>query len=130
MTDTPRRSLGELADTMGIEIVEYTDDRVAGTMPVAGNRQPFGLLHGGASAALSETLGSIHAHRLAPDGLVPVGTDLNCTHHRGLRDGVVSAVSTPLHVGRTVACFEIVVSDAAGRRICTARLSCAYIQPR
>jgi uncharacterized protein (TIGR00369 family) len=127
MTDFSTLGTGELAGKMGIVLIEHTAERTSATMPVAGNRQPFGLLHGGASAVLAETLGSVHAALLAPAGRMPVGTDLNCTHHRAMTDGTVVGVSTPAHVGRTMATFEIVVSDENHRRICTARLTCAYI---
>jgi 1,4-dihydroxy-2-naphthoyl-CoA hydrolase len=117
-----RDMYGELTSKLGIEIVEYTPERVVATMPVEGNRQPFGLLHGGASAALAETMGSFHGSLVAA-GKAPLGIELSCTHHRSAKDGVVTAVSTPLHVGRTLCTFEIVISDEAGRRICTARLT-------
>jgi 1,4-dihydroxy-2-naphthoyl-CoA hydrolase len=114
----------QLADRMGIEITDWNPDRLVGTMPVAGNRQPYGLLHGGANAVLAETLGSwaagLHA---APDRAV-VGLELSCTHHRAALDGLVTGVCTPLHRGRSTASFEIVITDDAGRRTCTARLTC------
>ena len=115
---------GELAERMGVVLTELGKERVAGTMPVAGNRQPYGLLHGGASAVLAETLGSVHAVLVAGPDRTAVGIELNCSHHRAAKDGLVHGVSTPLQVGRTLASFEIVVSDEAGRRICTARLTC------
>jgi uncharacterized protein (TIGR00369 family) len=113
---------GELELNLGIEITEITPERVAATMPVAGNRQPFGLLHGGASAALAETMGSYHGS-LVGQGKAPLGIELSCTHHRSATAGVVTAVSTPLHIGRTLCTFEIVVSDDQQRRVCTARLT-------
>ena len=115
---------GELAERIGIELTEVTAERVAGRMPVAGNRQPFDLLHGGATAALAETLGSFHAQLAAGPKGAAVGIELSCSHHRAAREGDVHGVSTPLHVGRTVATFEIVVRDDDDRRICTARLTC------
>ncbi|MBM9466815.1 hotdog fold thioesterase [Nakamurella sp. YIM 132084] len=115
---------------MGIRITDAGLTRVVGRMPVAGNRQPYGLLHGGASAVLAETLGSVHAVLLAPEGHVPVGTELSCTHHRGMRDGEVTGTSTVLHLGRSVATLDITITDGADRRVCTARLSCAFIRPR
>ena len=116
-----------LNDTMGVEVLEAAIDRVVGTMPVAGNIQPFGLLHGGASCVLAETLGSIGASlHAAPDG-VAVGIDINATHHRAVRDGVVTGIATPVHLGRTIACYEIVISDEQGRRVCTARLTCQVV---
>ena len=116
--------VGELGAGMGIQLVEASSDRVVGTMPVAGNRQPYGLLHGGANAVLAETLGSVHAVLLAGPGKIAVGIDLNCTHHRAATDGTVTGVCTPLQAGRTVSSFEIVISDEAGRRLCTSRLTC------
>jgi 1,4-dihydroxy-2-naphthoyl-CoA hydrolase len=116
--------LGELASSMGVKVTEATKERVVGTMPVAGNRQPYGLLHGGANAVLAETLGSVHAALLARAGRIVVGIDLNCTHHRSATDGTVTGVCTPLQAGRTVSSFEIVITDETGRRLCTSRLTC------
>ncbi len=123
---------GELNEKMGIEMVTASPDRLTATMPVAGNRQPMGLLHGGASAVLAETLGSTHAAMIAPPDTQPVGTELNCSHHRSATAGTVTAESTVLHAGRTLATFEIVVRDDEGRRVCTARLSCYFrpVRPR
>ncbi len=115
---------GELATSMGIMLTSIHPERVTGTMPVEGNRQPYGLLHGGASAALAETLGSMHAVVAAGPDATAVGIELNCSHHSSARDGVVHGVSTPLRVGRTLATFEIVLRDEEGARICTARLTC------
>ena len=119
--------MGRLNERMGIEITEIGAERVVGTMPVEGNTQPFGLLHGGASVVLAETLGSIgsgvHAH---PDR-VAVGVDINATHHRSATAGVVTGVATPVHLGRTTACYEVVITDERGRRICTSRITCALV---
>jgi len=117
-----REMRGELAGKLDIDIIEFTKDRVVATMPVPGNRQPFGLLHGGASAALAESLGSFHG-LLVGGGKAPLGIDLNCTHHRSATDGVVTGVSTPIHVGRTICTFDIVIGDEVGRRVCSARLT-------
>ncbi|WP_086819156.1 hotdog fold thioesterase [Allokutzneria sp. NRRL B-24872] len=114
----------QLTDKLGIEITEWNAERLVGTMPVAGNRQPYGLLHGGASAAFAETLGSIAAVMNAGEGRIAVGLELSCTHHRAAREGVVTGVCTPLHVGRTTATFEIAITDESGKRVCTARLTC------
>jgi 1,4-dihydroxy-2-naphthoyl-CoA hydrolase len=110
---------------MGIQITDPDPARMIATMPVAGNRQPYGLLHGGASAVLAETLGSIAAALYAGADNIAVGIELNCTHHRSASSGLVTGVCTPLHVGRTVSSFEIVITDEADRRVCTARLTCA-----
>ncbi|MGH3446861.1 MAG: hotdog fold thioesterase, partial [Nocardioidaceae bacterium] len=113
-----------LHERMGIAITEATAERVVATMPVEGNTQPYGLLHGGASCVLAEALGSIgsglHAH---PDK-VAVGTDINATHHRGVSAGPVTGVATAVHLGRTVTSYEVVITDEGGRRVCTARLTC------
>ena len=121
---------GELATKLGIRMLEALPDRLVATMPVVGNRQPFGLLHGGASAALAESLGSYAASLNAPDGRVPVGVDLNATHHRSARSGVVTGVCTPLHQGRTTATYAIDITDEAGRKVCSARLTCQYVTPK
>ena len=120
----PMSRVEQIADKLGIEIVSMSHDEVVGTMPVAGNRQPFGLLHGGASAVLAETLGSTAAALWAMPDRVPLGVELSCSHHRAATGGKVTGVCTPLHRGRTVATFEITISDEQDRRICTARLTC------
>jgi len=117
---------GTLAERMGIEIVamSVTPVRVEATMPVAGNAQPYGLLHGGASCVLAETIGSLGAALHAGPDRIVVGIEISATHHRGARDGLVTAVATMVHGGRTLATFEIVISDGEGRRVCTSRLTC------
>ncbi|MFE2428120.1 PaaI family thioesterase [Streptomyces sp. NPDC059373] len=118
-------SAGHLGSAMGIQVTEASADRVVGTMPVKGNTQPYGLLHGGASAVLAETLGSVGAMLHAGSGKIAVGVDLNATHHRGVRDGHVTGVATPLHRGRSSATYDITITDDQGRRVCSARLTCA-----
>ncbi|MFI6929004.1 PaaI family thioesterase [Streptomyces sp. NPDC050287] len=117
-------SAGHLGTRMGVQITQASPERVVGTMPVEGNTQPYGLLHGGASAVLAETLGSVGAMLHAGSSKLAVGVDLNCTHHRGARSGLVTGVATPVHRGRTTATYEIVISDEESRRVCTARLTC------
>ena len=113
-----------LMQRMGIEVVEATAERLVATMPVEGNTQPYGLLHGGASVVLAETLGSIGAGLHAGLGKAVVGLDINATHHRAARSGLVTGVATPISLGRTLACYEVVVSDDEGRRVCTSRITC------
>jgi uncharacterized protein (TIGR00369 family) len=117
---------GVLGQRMGIEITEASPERVIGTMPVEDNTQPYGLLHGGASCVLAETLGSIGAamHGNTLDRPFAVGVDINATHHKGVRAGVVTGIATPVHRGRTMTTYEIVITDEAGDRVCTARLTC------
>lgn len=117
-------SAGELGQRMGIEILEAAPERLTARMAVEGNRQPYGLLHGGASGVLVETLGSIGSMLHAGPGRIAVGVDLNATHHRAVREGSVTAVATPIHRGRSTATYEVIVSDDEGRRVCTGRLTC------
>jgi 1,4-dihydroxy-2-naphthoyl-CoA hydrolase len=116
--------LGELAATMGIEFVAAQPGHVVATMPVQGNRQPYGLLHGGASAVLAETVGSVAAALHAGQDRIAVGLELSCTHHRAARDGTVTATAIPLQEGRTVASYDIRIVNDAGEPVCTARLTC------
>jgi uncharacterized protein (TIGR00369 family) len=120
----PLMSLGDLADRMGIRLVAAAHGRVVATMPVDGNTQPYGLLNGGASAVLAETIGSVAAALHAGPGSYVVGLDINCTHHRAVRDGVVTGIATPISEGRTVASYDIRITDGAERPVCTARLTC------
>lgn len=115
---------GTLADRMGIEFVEAGPERVVGRMPVEGNTQPYGLLHGGASAVLAETLGSVAAAIHAGPGRIAVGIEINATHHRSATSGHVTGVATRLHGGRTLATYDIEITDEQGRRVCTSRLTC------
>ncbi|VTR75495.1 PaaI family thioesterase [Cellulomonas hominis] len=121
---------GTLMERMGIELLEVGPDRAVGTMPVAGNVQPYGLLHGGASAVLAETLGSYAANAHAGPGRQAVGIELSCTHHRSATDGVVTGTATAVHLGGKVATYDVVVEDPRGRRICSARLTCMLIDTR
>lgn len=129
MTDTPDApdealQPDSLMRRMGIEMVEATAERLVATMPVEGNTQPYGLLHGGASVVLAETLGSFGAALHAGPGKAVVGLDINATHHRAARSGLVTGTARPISLGRTLACYEVVVTDDAGRRVCTSRITC------
>jgi uncharacterized protein (TIGR00369 family) len=117
-------SAGSLGSKLGINVTEASANRVVGTMPVSGNTQPAGLLHGGATAALAETLASVGAMLHGRTAKIPVGVDLNCTHHRGVASGTVTGIAVPLHCGRTTATYEVVITDDTGKRVCTARLTC------
>jgi uncharacterized protein (TIGR00369 family) len=115
---------GTLAHRMGIKILSASGTEVTATMPVAGNAQPFGLLHGGASCVLAETIGSLGAALHAGLDRVVVGIEISATHHRGARDGEVTAVATLAHGGQTLVTYDIVITDTADRRVCTSRLTC------
>lgn len=118
---------GKLNEKMGVQITEVTPDRIVGTMPVEGNTQPYGLLHGGASVVLAETLGSIGSAMHAYPDKIAVGVDINATHHRSATSGTVTGVATAIHKGRSSCAWEIVISNEEGKRICTSRITCALI---
>jgi uncharacterized protein (TIGR00369 family) len=119
--------MGALNERMGIRLVEASAERVVATKPVEGNTQPYGLLHGGASVVLAETLGSIGSALHAMPERLSVGVDINATHHRSARTGTVTGTATAIHLGRTTASYEVVVTDEEGRRLCTARITCALM---
>ena len=120
------RGIGALADRMGIVFTEFTRERAVATMPVEGNTQPIGLLHGGAYVVLGESLGSMHANYVAPEGTVAVGIDINATHTSSATSGTVTGVCTPVHLGRTLTVHEIAISDERGRRCSTIRITNLY----
>ena len=119
-----RLSEGTLPGRMGITVTAASPEQVTGTMPVDGNIQPYGLLHGGASCVLAESLGSLGAALQAGPGRFAVGIEISATHHRAVAEGVVTGVATRVHGGRTTATYEIAISDDRGRRVCSARLTC------
>jgi len=113
---------------LGIVFTEIGPDFLRATMPVDGRtHQPFGLLHGGASALLAETLGSTAGGLAAPDGHGVVGIEINANHLRGVRSGTVTGTTRPLHVGRSTQVWEIRVEDAAGKLVCISRLTLAVV---
>jgi 1,4-dihydroxy-2-naphthoyl-CoA hydrolase len=115
---------------MGFELLTLTPELVVGRMPVAGNTQPYGLWHGGASCVLAETLASLGSFIYAQPERISVGVDINATHHRSVRAGWVTGTATAVHLGRSVASYEIVITDDAGKRVCTARVTCQLLSPR
>jgi uncharacterized protein (TIGR00369 family) len=122
--------LGPAVTRAGIEIEVAGPDRVVGRMPVAGNTQSYGMLHGGMSCVLAETLGTMGAAMHAGPDRRAVGVELNATHHRAVRDGTVTGTATALHLGRTVATYQIQLTDERGQLVCTARLSCVITDRR
>ena len=122
--------MGALNDKMGFELLKMTPEEVVGRMPVAGNTQPYGLWHGGASCVLAETLASLGSFMHAQPERVSVGVDINATHHRSVTAGWVTGTATALRLGTTVASYEIVITDDAERRVCTARVTCQLVRPR
>jgi 1,4-dihydroxy-2-naphthoyl-CoA hydrolase len=118
-----RMSLGPLADKMGIQLVELTAERAVATMPVEGNTQPIGLVHGGAYVVLGESLGStaanVHAH---PNGFA-VGIEINATHHKSATKGFVTGTCTAIKLGKTLTSHEIKVTDEDGELLSTIRIT-------
>ena len=116
--------VGHLTERMDIVITSATKEEIVGTMPVAGNTQVYGLLHGGASVVLAETLGSLMAALHAGPDKQVVGVDINATHHRSAKEGRVTGTCRVLSAGRTLVVSEIVITDESGRRCCTSRITC------
>ena len=124
------RGIGALDKKMGIEIIEASPERLVATMPVEGNTQPIGLLHGGASVVLAESLGSIGTQLHAGPDRTVVGIDINATHHKSATKGKVTAVATAISLGKTMCSYEIVITNDEGQRTCTARITCLILAPR
>ncbi len=130
MEQLRERGSGALDKKMGIEIVEASPTRLVATMPVEGNTQPIGLLHGGASVVLAESLGSIGTQLHAGPDRTVVGIDINATHHKSATKGKVTAVATAISLGKTMCSYEIVITNDEGQRTCTARITCLILAPR
>ncbi|HSW13789.1 MAG TPA: hotdog fold thioesterase [Solimonas sp.] len=126
-TESPERLT--LVKTLDIDIIEMTKERVVARMPVAPKvHQPFGLLHGGASVALAETVASVGGWmNVDQDKEGVVGLEINANHLRGKRDGVVTAVATPVHVGRRTQVWEIRISDEQDKLVCLSRCTLAVV---
>ena len=124
------RGSGALGQKMGIQILEATPSRLVGTMPVEGNTQPFGQLHGGANVVLAESLGSIGTQLHAGPTRRIVGVDISATHHKSATSGVVTGVATAISLGKTLCCYEIIITNEKGERTCTARLTCLILAER
>jgi uncharacterized protein (TIGR00369 family) len=120
-----------LADALGIELVELSPERVVATMPVdQRTRQPFGILHGGASVALAETVASVGATaNVDREEFVAVGLEINANHLRAKSEGTITATATPIHLGRTTHVWDIRIVDEEGRGVCVSRCTLA-IRPR
>lgn len=118
------RGLGALAERMGIEFLELSAERSVATMPVMGNTQPLGLLHGGAYVVLAETLGSFSANYFAQShGKYAVGIEINASHSRSATSGVVTGLCTSIHLGSSLTTHEIAITDDQGRRVSTVRIT-------
>lgn len=124
------RGRGALDKKMGIEIIEASPERLVGTMPVEGNTQPLGLLHGGANVVLAESLGSVGTQLHAGPTRRIVGVDINATHHKSATSGVVTAVATAITLGKTLCSYNVEITNENGERTCTARITCLILAER
>lgn len=125
-----KRPPSALDKKMGIEIIEASPQRMVGTMPVEGNTQPMGLLHGGANVVLAETLGSVGAYLHAGPNRKVVGVEINATHHKSATSGIVTAVATAVTLGKTLCCYEVEITNEKGERTCSARITCLILAER
>lgn len=134
MTDFLRvireRGSGALDKKMGIEIIEASPERLVATMPVEGNTQPIGLLHGGANVVLAESLGSIGTQLHSGADRKIVGVDINATHHKSATSGIVTAVATAISLGKTLCSYNVEIKNEKGERTCTARITCLILDQR
>jgi len=130
MNQLSERGSGALDKKMGIQIIEASPHRLVATMPVEGNTQPLGLLHGGANVVLAESLGSIGTQLHAGADRRVVGVDINATHHKSATKGIVTAVATAISLGKTLCSYEIVITNDQGQRTCTARITCLILAQR
>ena len=121
------RGIGALDKKMGIEIIEASPERLVATMPVEGNTQPIGLLHGGANVVLAESLGSIGTQLHAGADRKIVGVDINATHHKSATSGFVTAVATAISLGKTLCSYNVEIKNDKGERTCTARITCLIL---
>jgi uncharacterized protein (TIGR00369 family) len=125
-----KRGIGALDKKMGIKIIEASPERLVGTMPVEGNTQPIGLLHGGANVVLAESLGSIGTQLHAGSDRKIVGIDINATHHKSATTGVVTAVATAISLGKTICSYQVEITNDKGERTCSARITCLILAER
>ncbi|ANU38401.1 hotdog fold thioesterase [Vibrio scophthalmi] len=124
-------SKNTLIEHLNILYTEVGDDYICATMPVCSfTHQPLGMLHGGASVVLAETLGSVAANFCVDDNAYCVGLDINANHVRAMRSGLVIGKATPIHLGVSTQVWQINISDERGRLVCTSRLTIAVKQQR
>ncbi len=128
MTDFTETPAGTLMASLAITVLEASPERVVATMPVGPRvHQPYGILHGGASVALAETVASVGGAVSVPAGKAVVGLEINANHLRPKRDGLLTATGTPLHLGRSTQLWQIEIRDEANRLICVSRCTLAVI---
>jgi 1,4-dihydroxy-2-naphthoyl-CoA hydrolase len=124
------RGRGALDKKMGIEITEASPQRLVGRMPVEGNTQPFGLLHGGANVVLAESLGSVGTHLHAGPSRRIVGIEISASHHKSATEGYVTAVATAVTLGKTLCTYNVEITNDKGEKTCTARITCLILSQR
>ncbi len=124
------RGRGALDKKMGIEIIEASPQRLVGRMPVEGNTQPFGLLHGGANVVLAESLGSVGTHLHAGPSRRIVGIEISASHHKSATEGDVTAVATAVTLGKTLCTYNVEITNDKGEKTCTARITCLILAQR
>lgn len=124
------RGRGALDKKMGIEITEASPQRLVGRMPVEGNTQPFGLLHGGANVVLAESLGSVGTHLHAGPSRRIVGIEISASHHKSATEGYVTAVATAVTLGKTLCTYNVEITNDKGEKTCTARITCLILVKR
>jgi len=122
-------SMGGAAELLDIEIVEMSEEKVVATMPVTKkHHQPFGVLHGGVSVVLAESVASVGAYLAAPDGFVAMGIEINANHIRAVREGTVTAVATPVHRGRSTQVWQVEITGDNDKLICVSRCTLAIVK--
>ena len=124
------RGRGALDKKMGIEIIEASPQRLVGRMPVEGNTQPFGLLHGGANVVLAESLGSVGTHLHAGPSRRIVGIEISASHHKSATEGYVTAVATAVTLGKTLCTYNVEITNDKGEKTCSARITCLILAQR
>jgi len=124
------RGRGALDKKMEIEITEASPQRLVGRMPVEGNTQPFGLLHGGANVVLAESLGSVGTHLHAGPSRRMVGIEISASHHKSATEGYVTAVATAVTLGKTLCTYNVEITNDKGEKTCTARITCLILAQR
>ena len=124
------RGRGALEKKMGIEITEASPQRLVGRMPVEGNTQPFGLLHGGANVVLAESLGSVGTHLYAGPSRRIVGIEISASHHKSATEGYVTAIATAVTLGKTLCTYNVEITNDKGEKTCTARITCLILAQR
>ena len=124
-------SAGCAVSHLGMEFLEVGDDFIRGRVPVdERTRQPYGLLHGGVSVALAETLGSVAAGHVVAEGHTVVGLDINANHLKSARSGWVTGIARPVHIGRSTQVWHIEMRNDDGELVCVSRLTMAVLAPR